>query len=54
MKTKLLATVAALTLFAFAGPSYADEAAAQKWINDEFQPSDPLQRGSAEGNAMVH
>ena len=39
MKTKLLATVAALTLFAFAGPSYADEAAAQKWINDEFQPS---------------
>ena len=39
MKTKLLATVAALTLFAFAGPSYADEAAAQKWIDNEFQPS---------------
>ena len=39
MKMKLLATAAALTLFAFASPSYADEAAAQKWINDEFQPS---------------
>src|SRR5688572_33435813 len=39
MKMKLLATAAALTLCAFASPSYADEAAAQKWINDEFQPS---------------
>ncbi len=39
MKMKLLATVAALTLCAFASPSYADEAAAQKWIDDEFQPS---------------
>ena len=39
MKMKLLATAAALTLFAFAGPSYADEAAAQKWIDSEFQPS---------------
>ena len=39
MKMKLLATAAALTLFAFAGPSYADEAAAQKWIDAEFQPS---------------
>ena len=39
MKMKLLATVAALTLFAFASPSYADEAAAQKWIDAEFQPS---------------
>ena len=39
MKMKLLATAAALTLFAFASPSYADEAAAQKWIDAEFQPS---------------
>ena len=39
MKMKLLATAAALTLFAFASPSYADEAAAQKWIDSEFQPS---------------
>ncbi|MDO8354699.1 MAG: extracellular solute-binding protein, partial [Aestuariivirga sp.] len=39
MKMKLLATVAALTLCAFASPSYADEAAAQKWIDSEFQPS---------------
>ncbi len=29
MKMKLLATAATLTLFAFASPSYADEAAAQ-------------------------
>ena len=33
---KLLATAAALTLFAFASPSYADEAAAKKWIGSEF------------------
>jgi len=39
MKMKLLATAAALTLFAYASPSYADEAAAQKWIDAEFQPS---------------
>ena len=39
MKMKLLATAAALTLFAFVSPSYADEAAAQKWIDSEFQPS---------------
>ena len=39
MKMKLLATAAALTLCAFASPSYADEAAAQKWIDAEFQPS---------------
>ena len=39
MKMKLLASAAALTLFAFASPSYADEAAAQKWIDAEFQPS---------------
>ena len=36
MKMKLLATAAALTLFAFASPSYADEAAAKKWIGSEF------------------
>ena len=38
MKMKLLAT-AAVALFALASPSYADEAAAQKWIDSEFQPS---------------
>ena len=39
MKMKLLATAAAVALFAFAGPSFADEAAAKKWIESEFQPS---------------
>ena len=39
MKMKLLATAAALTLFAFASPSFADEAAAKKWIESEFQLS---------------
>jgi glycerol transport system substrate-binding protein len=38
MKLKLLATAAA-ALFVLASPSYADEAAAKKWIADEFQPS---------------
>ena len=39
MKMKLLATAAAVALVAFTGPSFADEAAAQKWIDSEFQPS---------------
>jgi glycerol transport system substrate-binding protein len=38
MKLKLLATAAA-ALFMLASPSYADEAAATKWIDAEFQPS---------------
>ncbi len=38
MKLKLLATAAA-ALFVLASPSYADEAAAKKWIDAEFQPS---------------
>jgi glycerol transport system substrate-binding protein len=39
MKRKLLAAAAAAVLLAYAGPAYADEAAAQKWIDSEFQPS---------------
>jgi len=39
MKLKLLAATAAMALVAFAGPSYADMAAAQKWVDSEFQPS---------------
>jgi glycerol transport system substrate-binding protein len=39
MKMKLLVTAAAVALAAFTAPSYADEAAAQKWIDNEFQPS---------------
>jgi len=39
MKLKLLAATAAMALVAFAGPSYADMAAAQKWVDNEFQPS---------------
>ena len=38
MKLKLMATAAA-ALFLLASPSYADEAAAKKWIDAEFQPS---------------
>ena len=39
MKTKLLMTAACLALLASAGPGLADEAAAKKWIDSEFQPS---------------
>jgi glycerol transport system substrate-binding protein len=39
MKLKLLAATAAVALVTFAGPSYADMAAAQKWVDNEFQPS---------------
>ena len=38
MKLTLMATAAA-ALFMLASPSYADEAAAKKWIDAEFQPS---------------
>jgi glycerol transport system substrate-binding protein len=39
MKRYLLVSAAALALFAGAGSAWADKAAAEKWINDEFQPS---------------
>jgi glycerol transport system substrate-binding protein len=39
MKTNLLVTVAAVTLMAYAAPAAADMAAAEKWIDSEFQPS---------------
>ena len=39
MRMKLLATAVAVSLVAFASPSFADEAAAKKWIDSEFQPS---------------
>src|SRR4051812_38699554 len=39
MRKMLLATAAIVALAAYASPSFADEAAAQKWIDSEFQPS---------------
>ncbi len=39
MKRMLFATAAAVALIASAGPGLADMAAAQKWIDSEFQPS---------------
>ncbi len=39
MKRKLLAAVASAALLAYAGPALADMAAAEKWIDEEFQPS---------------
>ena len=39
MKKLLLASAAAAALIAFQSPASADMAAAEKWINDEFQPS---------------
>jgi glycerol transport system substrate-binding protein len=39
MKTKLMVTVAAVALLACAGPAFADMAAAERWIDEEFQPS---------------
>lgn len=39
MKRHLLVSAAAIALFAATGSSWADEAAAQKWIDSEFQPS---------------
>ena len=39
MRTRLMVTVAAVALMACAGPAWADMAAAEKWIDSEFQPS---------------
>ena len=39
MKTELKAAVAAAALLALSAPAYAGMAEAEKWINDEFQPS---------------
>jgi len=39
MKRQLLATFIAAALTVPVGQAYADKAAAEKWINDEFQPS---------------
>ncbi len=39
MKTNLLVTVCAVAMMAYAGPALADMAAAEKWIDSEFNPS---------------
>ncbi|MEM6467111.1 MAG: carbohydrate ABC transporter substrate-binding protein, partial [Pseudomonadota bacterium] len=39
MRKYLLSAVAASAVIAVAGASFADEAAASKWIESEFQPS---------------
>ena len=39
MRKYLLTAVAAGAVLAGAGSAFADEAAAQKWIDQEFQPS---------------
>ena len=39
MKTNLLVTVCAVAMMAYAGPAFADMAAAEKWIDSEFNPS---------------
>jgi glycerol transport system substrate-binding protein len=39
MRTKLMAAAAAAAVLAFAGPSQADMAAAERWVDEEFQPS---------------
>ncbi|HEV7277004.1 MAG TPA: ABC transporter substrate-binding protein [Devosiaceae bacterium] len=39
MKTNLLVTVATVAVMSYAGPAFADMAAAEKWIDSEFQPS---------------
>ncbi len=39
MKIRILAAVAAVSAVAYAGPSFAGMAEAEKWIDEEFQPS---------------
>ena len=39
MRKHLLSAVAAAAVIAGHGPVWADEAAAQRWVDDEFQPS---------------
>lgn len=39
MRTRLMAATAAGAMMALAGPCYADMAAAERWVDEEFQPS---------------
>jgi len=39
MKLHLMGSVAALALLGLAGPAWADMAAAERWVDEEFQPS---------------
>ena len=39
MRRMLMATAAAVALNYAYTPAFADMAAAEKWVNDEFQPS---------------
>ncbi len=39
MTRKFMAATAGVALMAFASPSYADMAAAERWVDEEFQPS---------------
>jgi len=39
MKKQIVATLVAAAFAASAGHAIADSAAAEKWVNDEFQPS---------------
>lgn len=39
MRTKLFATAAAVALASFAGPAYAGMEEAERWVDQEFQPS---------------
>ena len=39
MRKQLMSAVATLAIVAWAGPAVADMAAAEKWIDEEFQPS---------------
>ncbi len=39
MRNRLLAAVAAVSMLSFAGPAFAGMEEAERWIDDEFQPS---------------
>jgi glycerol transport system substrate-binding protein len=39
MRMKLMAATAAVAVLAFSGQSHADMAAAERWVDEEFQPS---------------
>jgi glycerol transport system substrate-binding protein len=39
MRTQTVAATLAIAAMAFASPGQAGQAEAEKWINDEFQPS---------------
>ena len=53
-KSVLVSMALALMFVMAAGPAMADMNAAKKWVDEEFQTLDPVQKTTTRRDAMVH